>query len=116
MEKVYCLTVTKTFRDECYGAPDVTICKTRELALREFFKAIEEELDEYLEEEDLEYCNIQDVKTLDDLDLNEKISLYGECYFDVDYCFDYGNEHCSFDTSDESSVSFVISECDMVTE
>ena len=124
-DKIYCLSVNKTFRDESYGDPDITLCATREIANREFLKAVEAELDEYLDDDDLDYINDElyengelkegDVpKTLDDLTLQEKIDFYSEHHFDVSFSDELGNEYCSFDTSDESSVSFSITESKMV--
>ena len=56
-DKIYCLSVNKTFRDESYGDPDITLCKTQEIAHREFLKAVESELDEYIDDEDIDYLN-----------------------------------------------------------
>ena len=46
----------------------------------------------------------------------EAIDLYSEHHFDVSFSDELGNEHCSFDTSDESSTSISIVESEMITE
>ena len=126
-DKIYCLSVNKTFRDESYGEPDITLCKTQEIAHREFLKAVESELDEYIDDDDLDCFNDDlfengdlkegdNPKTLEDLTLQEKIDLYSEHHFDVSFSDEPGHEYCSFDTSDESSTSFSIQESEMITE
>ena len=126
-DKIYCLSVNKTFRDESYGDPDITLCKTQEIAHREFLKAVESELDEYIDDEDIDYLNDDlfdsgklkdgdEPKTLEDLTLQEKIDLYSEHHFDVSFSDEPGHEYCSFNTSDESSTSFSIQETEMITE
>ena len=126
-DKIYCLSVNKTFRDESYGDPDITLCKTQEIAHREFLKAVESELDEYIDDEDIDYLNDDlfdsgklkegdEPKTLEDLTLQEKIDLYSEHHFDVSFSDEPGHEYCSFNTSDESSTSFSIQESEMITE
>lgn len=126
-DKIYCLSVNKTFRDESYGDPEITLCKTQEIAHREFLKAVESELDEYIDDEDIDYLNDDlfdsgklkegdEPKTLEDLTLQEKIDLYSEHHFDVSFSDESGHEYCSFNTSDESSTSFSIQESEMITE
>jgi hypothetical protein len=126
-EKVFVLCQTKDFRGESYGDPDITLCKTQEIAHREFLKAVESELDEYIDDEDIDYLNDDlfdsgdlkegdEPKTLEDLTLQEKIDLYSEHHFDVSFSDKPGHEYCSFDTSDESSTSFSIQESEMITE
>ena len=126
-DKIYCLSVNKTFRDESYGDPDITLCKTQEIAHREFLKAVESELDEYIDDEDIDYLNDDlfdsgklkdgdEPKTLEDLTLQEKIDLYSEHHFDVSFSDKPEHEYCSFSTSDESSTSFSIQETEMITE
>jgi hypothetical protein len=126
-DKIYCLSVNKTFRDESYGDPEITLCTTREIAHREFLQAVEAELDEYLDDDDLDYINDElyengelkegdEPKTLDDLTLQEKIDFYSEHHFDVSFSDELGNEYCSFDTSDESSVSFSITESKVINK
>lgn len=126
-DKIYCLSVNKTFRDESYGDPDITLCKTQEIAHREFIKAVESELDEYIDDEDIDYLNDDlfdsgklkegdEPKTLEDLTLQEKIDLYSEHHFDVSFSDESGHEHCSFSTSDESSTYFSIQETEMITK
>ena len=56
-DKIYCLSVNKTFRDESYGDPELTLCKTHEIARREFIKTVESELDDYIDDDDLDYIN-----------------------------------------------------------
>ena len=126
-EKVFIVCQTKVFRDESYGDPELTLCKTQEIAHREFLSLVESELDEYIDEDDIDCLNDElfdngklkesdNPKTLYDLTLEEKIDLYSEHHFDVSFSDELGNEHCSFDTSDESSTSIVIVESEMITE
>ena len=104
-EKIYAVVKTKTFREK----PNLTLCKTREIARREFFKSVESELDDYIEDDELDCHN-------DDMSLQEKVDLYREYYFDVSFSDKPGQERCSFQTSDESSTSFSIIETEMITE
>jgi len=124
-EKVFIVCQTKVFRDESYGDPDLTLCKTQEIAHREFLSLVESELDEYIDDDDLDCLNDElfnngelkdgdEPKTLEDLTLKEKINLYREHHFDVSFSDKLG--HCSFDTSDESSTSISIIESEMITE
>ena len=126
-DKIYCLSVNKTFRDESYGDPDITLCTTHEIAHREFLQAVEDELDDYLSSTDLDYINDElfdfgklkdgdEPKTLADLTLKEKIEYYSEHHFDVSFSDEIGHEYCSFNTSDESSTSISIIETEMITE
>ena len=126
-EKVYCVSLNKVFRDESYGDPELTLCKTQEIAHREFLKTVESELDENIDEDDIDYYNDNlyengelkeddEPKTLEDLTLQEKIDLYSEHHFDVSFSDELGHEYCSFDTSDESSTSISIVESEMITE
>lgn len=126
-EKVYCVSLNKVFRDESYGDPELTLCKTQEIARREFLKTVESELDENIDEDDIDYYNDElfdngelkegdEPKTLEDLTLQEKIDLYSEHHFDVSFSDELGHEYCSFDTSDESSTSISIAESEMITE
>ena len=126
-EKVFVLCQTKDFRGESYGDPDITLCKTQEIAHREFLKAVESELDEYIDDDDLDCLNDDlfengdlkegdEPKTLEDLTLQEKIDLYSKHHFDVSFSDKPGHEYCSFSTSDESSTSFNIQESEMITE
>ena len=126
-EKVYAVCLTKVFREESYGEPELTLCKTQEIAHREFLKSVESELDEYIDEEDIDYLNDElfdngelkegdAPKTLADLSLKQKIDLYSEHHFDVSFSDEPGHEYCSFDTSDESSTSISITEAEMITE
>lgn len=126
-DKIYCLSVNKTFRDESYGDPELTLCKTREIARREFIKTVEAELDDCIDDDDLDYINDElyesgelkegdEPKTLDDLTLKEKVDLYSEHHFDVSFSDEIGHEYCSFNTSDESSTSISIIETEMITE
>jgi hypothetical protein len=126
-EKVFVLCQTKDFRGESYGDPEITLCKTQEIAHREFIKAVESELDEYIDDEDIDCLNDDlfengdlkegdEPKTLEDLTLQEKIDLYSEHHFDVSFSDESGHEYCSFNTSDESSTSFSIQESEMITE
>ena len=126
-EKVYCVSLNKVFRDESYGDPELTLCKTQEIAHREFLKTVESELDENIDEDDIDYYNDNlyengelkeddEPKTLEDLTLQEKFDLYSEHHFDVSFSDELGHEYCSFDTSDESSTSISIVESEMITE
>lgn len=126
-EKVYAVCLTKVFRDESYGEPELTLCKTREIARREFHNSVESELDDYIDDDDLDCINDElfdsgklkdgdEPKTLADLTLEEKIEYYSEHHFDVSFSDEIGHEHCSFDTSDESSTSICIIEQEMITE
>lgn len=126
-EKVFAVCLTKVFRDESYGDPELTLCKTREIARREFLKTVESELDDCIDDDDLDYINDElyesgelkegdDAKTLDDLTLEEKVELYSEHHFDVSFSDEIGHEYCSFNTSDESSTSISIIETEMITE
>ena len=126
-EKVFIVCQTKVFRDESYGDPDLTLCKTQEIAHREFLSLVESELDEYIDDDDLDCLNDElfdngelkdgdEPKTLEDLTLQQKIDLYSKHHFDVSFSDELGHEHCSFDTSDESSTSITIIESEMITK
>ena len=106
-QKIYAVIKTKTFREKNYGKPNLTLCKTREIARREFFKSVESELDDYIEDDELDGYN-------DDMSLQEKVDLYSEYYFDVSFSDKPGQERCSFQTSDESSTSFSIIETELI--
>ena len=117
-EKIYAVCKTKTFRNESYGEPELTLCKTRKIAEREFRNSIKDELEEYLTDSDL-YSTWESNEadgSLYDMSLEEQIELYSEHHFEVDFCEKTGQEHCSFQTSDESSTSFSIIETEMITE
>lgn len=126
-EKVFAVCLTKVFRDESYGKPELTLCKTQEIAHREFLKSVESELDECIDDEDVDYLNDElfdngeikegdAPKTIADLSLKQKIDLYSEHHFDVSFSDEPGHEYCSFDTSDESSTSISIIETEMIAE
>ena len=70
-EKVFVLCQTKDFRGESYGDPDITLCKTQEIAHREFLKAVESELDEYIDDEDIDDEDTDDEDT-DDEDTDDE--------------------------------------------
>ena len=113
-EKVYAVCLTKTFRDKSYGEPELTLCKTRDIARREFISTVSSNLNDYLddeyEDEDGNFI------TKDEMTVEQKAQWLTEEGYDISLCMDEGNESMEFTVSDESSTSIYIIETDMITE
>ena len=111
-EKVYAVCLTKVFREESYGQPEVTLCKTREIAHREFIDIVSNRLADYLPDE---YEN-EDGTYIDDMTVEERVQSLKEEGYDISFSMDEYNEFLEFATSDESSTSVRILETEMITE
>ena len=95
-EKVFIVCQTKVFRDESYGDPELTLCKTQEIAHREFLSLVESELDEYIDEDDINCLNDElfdngELKEGDILTTPEHVGLYIEGGSQNAKGFDAGN-------------------------
>ena len=111
-EKIYGICLTKVFRGESYGQPEVTLCKTREIAHREFIDIVSNRLADYLPDE---YEN-EDGTYIDDMTVEERVQSLKEEGYDISFSMDEYNEFLEFATSDESSTSVRILETEMITE
>ena len=111
-EKIYGVCLTKVFREESYGQPEITLCKTRDIAHREFIDIVSNRLADYLPDE---YEN-EDGTYIDDMTVEERVQSLKEEGYDISFSMDEYNELLEFATSDESSTSVRIFETEMITE
>ena len=80
-EKVYGICLTKVFREESYGQPEITLCKTREIAHREFIDIVSNRLDDWLPDE---YEN-EDGISKDFMTVEQKVFCLKEEGYDLSY-------------------------------
>ena len=101
--KIYNVIITKVFRDEAYGDPETTSCATKEIAKREFEKAVRAELEDY----------IGDVTDEDGNEL--PFDEFVECAQE-EYDINCTEDNFSFYTSEESQTIISIVEGELITE
>ena len=111
-EKIYGICLTKVFRGESYGQPEVTLCKTREIAHREFIDIVSNRLADFLPDD---YEN-EDGTYIDNMTVEERVQSLKEEGYDISFSMDEYNEFLEFAISDESSRSVRIFETEMITE
>ena len=112
VEKIYGVCLTKVFREESYGQPEISLCKTREIVHREFIDIVSNRLADYLPDEyENEYGTY-----IDDMTVEERVQSLKEEEYDISFSMDEYNEFLEFATSDESSTSVRILETEMITE
>ena len=111
-EKIYGVCLTKVFREESYGQPEITLCKTREIAHREFIDIVSNRLDDWLPDE----YEDEDGTSKDFMTIEQKVQSLKDEGYDISFGMDEGNEFLEFATSDESSTSVRIFETEMITE
>ena len=88
------------------------MCKTREIAHREFIDIVSNRLADYLPDE---YEN-EDGTYVDDMTVEERVQSLKEEGYDISFSMAEYNEFLEFATSDESSTSVRIFETEMITE
>ena len=101
--KIYNVIITKVFRDEAYGDPETTSCATKEIAKREFEKAVRAELEDY----------IGDVTDEDGNEL--PFDEFVECAQE-EYDISISEDSFTFETSEESQTTISIVEGELITE
>ena len=111
-EKVYAVCLTKIFREEIYSQPEVTLCKTREIAHREFVNIVSNRLDDWLPDD----FEDEDETFKENMTVEHKVSCLSKEGYDISFSLDEYNEFMEFATSDESSISVRILETEMITE
>ena len=111
-EKVYGICLTKVFREESYGQPEISLCKTREIVHREFIDIVSNRLDDWFPDE---YEN-EDGISKDFMTVEQKVFCLKEEGYDISFSMNEGDEFLEFATSDESSTSVRIFETEMITE
>ena len=111
-EKIYGVCLTKVFREESYGQPEITLCKTREIAHREFIDIVSNRLDDWLPDE----YEDEDRTFKDFMTVEQKVQSLKDEGYNISFGMDEYNEFLEFATSDESSTSVRILETEMITE
>lgn len=111
-EKIYGICLTKVFREESYGQPEITLCKTRDIAHREFIDIVSNRLDDWLPDE----YEDEDGISKDFMTVEQKVQSLKDEGYNISFGMDEGNEFLEFATSDESSISVRIFETEMITE
>ena len=111
-EKIYGICLTKVFREESYGQPEITLCKTRDIAHREFIDIVSNRLADYLPDE----YEDEDGISKDFMTVEQKVQSLKDEGYNISFGMDEGNEFLEFATSDESSISVRIFETEMITE